>query len=84
MNEPDVCSTSSVWITSQESHLLTPLGLRTLSPQSPAYIGRYEGNPSIRDADAPHVPRGCPFQAWSLGELIRIRRLLIGVVPPAR
>jgi predicted glycogen debranching enzyme len=25
----------------------------------------------IADGDPPHIPRGCPFQAWSLGELIR-------------
>lgn len=25
----------------------------------------------VADGDAPHAPRGCPFQAWSLGELIR-------------
>jgi len=25
----------------------------------------------IANGDAPHTPRGCPFQAWSLGELIR-------------
>ena len=25
----------------------------------------------IADGDSPHTPRGCPFQAWSLGELIR-------------
>jgi predicted glycogen debranching enzyme len=125
-----------------ESHLLTPLGLRTLSPQSSAYIGRYQGNPSSRDAayhqgtawpwlmgafvdawirthgdepglieeartrflgpliahledaglghlseivdgDAPHAPRGCPFQAWSLGELLRIRQALTDVVQRA-
>ncbi|MFN7133013.1 MAG: amylo-alpha-1,6-glucosidase, partial [Myxococcales bacterium] len=30
----------------------------------------------IADADPPHAPRGCPFQAWSLGELLRIMRLL--------
>jgi predicted glycogen debranching enzyme len=29
----------------------------------------------IADGDAPHTPRGCPFQAWSLGELIRARKL---------
>ncbi|MCQ8903538.1 MAG: amylo-alpha-1,6-glucosidase [Methanothrix sp.] len=29
--------------------LLTPYGLRTLSPRDPAYIGRYEGNPRERD-----------------------------------
>jgi len=26
----------------------------------------------IADGDAPHTPRGCPFQAWSLGELLRL------------
>ena len=26
----------------------------------------------IADADAPHVPRGCPFQAWSVGEALRL------------
>ncbi|MEK7401860.1 MAG: amylo-alpha-1,6-glucosidase [Gemmatimonadota bacterium] len=34
-----------------------------------------EGNaghvPEIADGDAPHEPRGCPFQAWSLAELPR-------------
>ncbi len=30
----------------------------------------------IADGDAPHAPRGCPFQAWSLGELIRIEAML--------
>ena len=25
----------------------------------------------IADGDAPHTPRGCPFQAWSLGEFLR-------------
>ena len=118
-----------------EAHLLTPLGLRTLSPQEPAYIGHYRGGPESRDSayhqgtawpwlmgpfvdawlavrgrteqakleagsrflaplmahlndaglghvseivdgDAPFLPGGCPFQAWSLGELMRIRRML--------
>jgi predicted glycogen debranching enzyme len=26
----------------------------------------------IADGDWPHTPRGCPFQAWSLGELLRL------------
>ena len=29
----------------------------------------------IADGDAPHTPAGCPFQAWSLGEYIRIQAL---------
>ena len=27
----------------------------------------------IADADAPHTPRGCPFQAWSVGEALRLQ-----------
>jgi predicted glycogen debranching enzyme len=26
----------------------------------------------IADGDPPHTPRGCPWQAWSLGELLRL------------
>src|SRR2546426_10183655 len=32
-----------------ERELLTPRGLRTLSPHDPQYRGRYEGNPLSRD-----------------------------------
>ncbi len=31
----------------------------------------------IADASAPHMPRGCPFQAWSLGELLRIDQIVL-------
>ena len=111
-----------------ESELLTPRGLRTLSPHDPNYIGRYLGDPRSRDGayhqgtvwpwlmgpfitacvktfgaragrkfaskwllqfqehftdaclgqvseifdgDAPHTPRGCVAQAWSVAELLR-------------
>ncbi len=30
----------------------------------------------VADGDPPHTPGGCPFQAWSVGEMIRIRRML--------
>lgn len=30
----------------------------------------------VVDGDAPHRPGGCPFQAWSLGELLRIEAML--------
>jgi len=33
----------------------------------------------IADAEPPHTPRGCPFQAWSLGELLRLDRMLAGL-----
>jgi predicted glycogen debranching enzyme len=111
------------------SQLLTPYGLRSLTPDDPQYRGHCEGDPSSRDAayhqgtvwawlmgpfitaylnvygrsiearrqaatwlsaydthlhdaglgqiseifdgDAPHQPRGCIAQAWSVAELLR-------------
>jgi predicted glycogen debranching enzyme len=121
-----------------ERRLLTPLGLRSLAPDDPAYVPRYEGGvaardgayhqgtvwpwllgpfveawvrvrgataeakaearrrflepllrqladagvghlPEIADAEPPHAPRGCPFQAWSVGEALRLDQ---GVLRP--
>jgi glycogen debranching enzyme len=31
----------------------------------------------IADAQTPFEPKGCPFQAWSLGELLRLDRLVL-------
>jgi predicted glycogen debranching enzyme len=31
----------------------------------------------IADAEPPHAPGGCPFQAWSLGELLRLHRVVL-------
>jgi predicted glycogen debranching enzyme len=118
-----------------ETHLLTPMGLRTLAPSDPAYRGHYRGGvlerdgayhqgtvwpwllgafvdawlrvhgddaaqraqaqarfvvpllqhldhagldhiSEVADADAPHTPGGTPFQAWSLGEFLRILQRL--------
>ena len=28
----------------------------------------------VADGDPPHTPGGCPFQAWSLGEFLRLKR----------
>ncbi|GIH12869.1 amylo-alpha-1,6-glucosidase [Rugosimonospora africana] len=108
-----------------DAELLTPLGLRTLSPGAGGYLGRHRGGPAERDrayhqgtvwpwllgpyidarraaglpvdglldglvthldeyglgsvsetadGDAPHGATGCPFQAWSVAELLRLRR----------
>ncbi|MEO5696484.1 MAG: amylo-alpha-1,6-glucosidase [Burkholderiaceae bacterium] len=39
----------------------------------------------IADGDAPHAARGCPFQAWSMGELLRLdRRVLAASNEPER
>ena len=38
----------------------------------------------IADAEPPHVPRGCPFQAWSVGEALRLDRGVLAVSRRAR
>jgi len=32
----------------------------------------------IADGDFPHTPNGCPFQAWSVGEVLRLDRIVLG------
>jgi glycogen debranching enzyme len=32
----------------------------------------------VADGDAPHNPGGCPFQAWSVAEAIRLDRVVLG------
>jgi predicted glycogen debranching enzyme len=113
-----------------DANLLTPVGLRSLSPADPSYVPHYHGSPFDRDSgyhqgtvwgwligpfidayrkvhpdnrttqksvanilkkfeshltssmvgqvseifygDPPHTPRGCPAQAWSVAELLRV------------
>jgi predicted glycogen debranching enzyme len=31
----------------------------------------------IADAEAPHEPRGCPFQAWSVAEVLRLTHMVL-------
>ncbi len=31
----------------------------------------------IAEGDPPHTPRGCPFQAWSLGEVLRLTAIVL-------
>jgi len=33
--------------------------------------------PEIADAEPPHTARGCPFQAWSMGEVLRLERQIL-------
>jgi len=33
--------------------------------------------PEITDAEPPYLARGCPFQAWSLGEVLRLERTVL-------
>ncbi len=126
-----------------ERQLWTPLGLRSLAPTDPAYIGHYAGGvaardgayhqgtawpwllgpfvdawvrvrgntdgarveartrflaplfaaldgaglghlPEVADGDAPHQPGGCPFQAWSVGEAVRLDRVVLAKSQPTR
>jgi predicted glycogen debranching enzyme len=34
--------------------------------------------PEVASGDPPHDPGGCPFQAWSVGELLRVEAMLQG------
>ena len=47
---------------------LAPL-LAHLDTAGPGHVSE------VADGDAPHTPGGCPFQALSLGELIRVRAM---------
>jgi predicted glycogen debranching enzyme len=38
----------------------------------------------VADGDAPHTPGGCPFQAWSLAELLRLECTVLRESPPKR
>jgi predicted glycogen debranching enzyme len=35
----------------------------------------------IADAEPPHTPRGCPFQAWSVGEALRLDLQVLAASP---
>jgi predicted glycogen debranching enzyme len=34
--------------------------------------------PEVADGDPPHAEGGCPFQAWSVGEALRLDRIVLG------
>jgi predicted glycogen debranching enzyme len=38
----------------------------------------------IADAEPPHTPRGCPFQAWSVGEALRLDLQVLAESAPGR
>ena len=61
---PDLKRKSVVEVVTRE--LLTPYGLRTLSPRDPRYCGRYEGGPRQRD-EAYHQGTVWP---WLIGPYI--------------
>ncbi len=52
-----------------EKHLLTEKGLRTLSPKSPKYIGKYSGNENERN----HARHQGTIHPWLIGEYCEAR-----------
>lgn len=60
-----------------EKELLTPYGLRTLSPSDQQYIGRFEGSPSMRDASY-HQGTVWP---WLLGPYVKAYLKAYGRTP---
>jgi len=52
---------------------LRPLG-EALASAASAHL------PEVADGDAPHASGGCPFQAWSLAESLRIEKHLDGIL----
>ena len=50
---------------------------RFLDPMLAGMYSAGQGHVSeIADGDAPHAPRGCPFQAWSVAEALRLDRVI--------
>ncbi len=50
---------------------------RFLGQLSRLDLAGLEHIPEIADAEPPHTARGCPFQAWSLGEYLRLDRQVL-------
>jgi len=57
--------------TEARQRFVTPL----LAHSSEAGLGHLS---EVADAEPPHAPGGCPFQAWSLGELMRLELQVLG------
>ena len=52
-------------------------GGRLRSPEGADGIQGLYTPQMIVDGDSPFTPCGCPFQAWSLGELLRLDRVVL-------
>ncbi|AHG89405.1 Amylo-alpha-16-glucosidase [Gemmatirosa kalamazoonensis] len=58
---------------------------RFLEPLVAHYAATTPGHlAEIADAEPPHAPRGCPFQAWSVGEALRLSQELASNFSPSR
>jgi glycogen debranching enzyme len=50
---------------------------RFLDPLFASQAGGPLHIPEVTSGDPPHAPGGCPFQAWSVAELLRLDRLVL-------
>jgi starch synthase (maltosyl-transferring) len=66
---PASIEAARAYLTSVEAHLLQ------------GCVGQL---PEILDGDAPHLPRGCDAQAWSVTEVLRVWRWLRRLTPTAQ
>jgi glycogen debranching enzyme len=64
----------SVSIAEARTRFLTPI-LRHLDEAGLGHISE------IADGDAPHTANGCPFRTWSVGEALRLDRLVLAAHP---
>jgi glycogen debranching enzyme len=49
-----------------------------LEPLQEIFLSSGTGHiPELYDGEEPYRPGGCPYQAWSLGELIRLEKILV-------
>jgi predicted glycogen debranching enzyme len=62
-------------IADARDRFLTPL-LRHVEEHGLGHVSE------IADSDSPHIPNGCPFQAWSVGELLRLERVVLAADSP--
>lgn len=57
---------------------MTEARRRFLAPLLTHALGPGFGHiPEVADGDPPHAWKGCPFQAWSLGEVLRLDRVVL-------
>jgi glycogen debranching enzyme len=70
----------AAWLRSHENDATAQQQARRrfLDPQLERMNAAGQGHISeIADGDAPHVPRGCPFQAWSVAEALWLDRVVL-------
>ena len=69
----DSVESSNSLLNSLRRILMAGIGAVALTQeQIEDFVGKLVERGEIADGDAPHTPNGCPFQAWSVGEVLRL------------